>query len=322
MAVYTKINNKIILSLSQKFNLGKIIKFYGIKKGIENTNYLLKTNNKKYILTIFEKRVQTKDLPFFMKLMDKLNQQKINCPKPIKDKDGKYLTLIKNKTACIVTFLNGKDKQNLNNKNCYDVGKNIGKLHNATHKIKLYRKNSMSINNLESLLKNIKFRPKAIAPNLKSILRINLREIKKEWPKNLPKGIIHGDLFIDNIFFNKNKFAGFIDFYFSCNDYSMYEIAICINALCFDKKNSKFFLNNRKVKSLIKGYQSVKKIYQKEKDALNVLCRGAALRYLLTRIYDYINTPKTALIKIKDPKEYFQKLIIHNNLNSFKNYYN
>jgi homoserine kinase type II len=322
MAVYTKINNKDILSLSQKFNLGKIIKFYGIAKGIENTNYLLKTNNNKYILTIFEKRVQKKDLPFFMKLMDKLNQQKINCPKPIKDKDGKYLTLIKNKTACIVTFLNGKDKQNLNNKNCYDVGKNIGRLHKATHKIKLYRKNSMSINNLESLLKNIKFRSNTIVPNLKSVLRTNLREIKKEWPKNLPKGIIHGDLFIDNIFFNKDKFSGFIDFYFSCNDYSMYEIAICINALCFDKRNNKFVLNNQKVKSLIKGYQSVKKIYQKEKDALNVLCRGAALRYLLTRIYDYINTPKTALIKIKDPKEYFQKLIIHNNLNSFKNYYN
>jgi len=322
MAVYTKINNKDILSLSQKFNLGKIIKFYGIAKGIENTNYLLKTNNNKYILTIFEKRVQKKDLPFFIKLMDNLNQQKINCPKPIKGKNGKYLTLIKNKTACIVTFLNGKDKQNLNNKNCYDVGKNIGRLHKATHKIKLYRKNSMSINNLESLLKNIKFRSNTIVPNLKSVLRTNLREIKKEWPKNLPKGIIHGDLFIDNIFFNKDKFSGFIDFYFSCNDYSMYEIAICINALCFDKRNNKFVLNNQKVKSLIKGYQSVKKIYQKEKDALNILCRGAALRYLLTRIYDYINTPKTALIKIKDPKEYFQKLIIHNNLNSYKNYYN
>jgi|TARA_B110000438_G_scaffold42742_1_gene42638 homoserine kinase type II len=322
MAVYTKITNKDILLLSKKFNLGKIIKFKGIKKGIENTNYLLKTNNKRYILTIFEKRVQKKDLPYFMKLMDILNQQKISCPKPIKDKDGRYLTLIKNKTACIVTFLNGKDKQNLNNKNCFDVGKNIGKLHKISHKIKLYRKNSMSINNLESLLKSINFKSKAITPNLKSILIKNLKQIKKDWPKNLPKGIIHGDLFIDNIFFNKDKFAGFIDFYFSCNDYSMYEVAICINSLCFDKKNNKFLLNNQKVRSLINGYQRIKKISQNEKDALNVLCRGAALRYLLTRIYDYINTPKTALIKIKDPKEYFQKLIIHNSLNSYKNYYN
>ena len=179
----------------------------------------------------------------------------------------------------------------------------------------------MSINNLESLLKKIKFKSNTIIPNMKSVLRMNLKVIKKEWPKNLPKGTIHGDLFIDNIFFDNNKFAGFIDFYFSCNDYSMYEIAICINALCFDKKNHKFVLNNQKVKSLIKGYQSVKKIYKEEKDALNVLCRGAALRYLLTRIYDYINTPKTALIKIKNPKEYIQKLIIHNNLNNYKDYY-
>jgi homoserine kinase type II len=321
MAVYTKINNKDILSLSKKFNLGKIIKFQGIKQGIENTNYLLKNNSKKYILTIFEKRVQKKEIPFFMKLMDLLNQQKISCPKPLKDKNGKYLTLIKNKAACVVTFLEGKDKQSLNSKNCYDAGKNIGRLHKASHKIKLYRKNSMSINNLESLLKSIKFKSKDIASNLRSVLKTNLKKIKKEWPKNLPKGIIHGDLFIDNIFFNKSKFAGFIDFYFSCNDYSMYEIAICINSLCFDKKKNKFVLNNKKVKSLIKGYESVKKISLKEKKALNILCRGAALRYLLTRIYDYFNTPKTALIKIKDPKEYFQKLIVHNNLNSYKDYY-
>jgi len=322
MAVFTKINNKDILLLSQKFNLGEIIKFQGIKQGIENTNYLLKTYNKNYILTIFEKRVQKKDLPFFMKLMDKLNQQKINCPKPIKDKNGKYLALIQNKPACIVTFLQGRDKKNLNNKNCYEVGKNIGKLHKVSNKIKLYRKNSMSINNLDSLLRNINFKSNKIAPNLKSILQINLKKIKNQWPKKLSKGIIHGDLFIDNIFFNKNKFAGFIDFYFSCNDYFMYEIAICINALCFNKKNNNFLLDNQKVKNLIKGYQSVRKISLKEKTTLNILCRGAALRYLLTRIYDYFNTPKTALIKIKDPKEYFQKLIIHNNINSYKDYCN
>ena len=322
MAVYTTIDKRDVLSLSIKFNLGKVIKFYGIKKGIENTNYLLKTHNENYILTIFEKRVKKKDLPFFMKLMDKLNKYKINCPKPLKDGNGKYLTLIKNKPASVVTFLKGKDKKILNNKNCFDVGKNIGKLHKVSHKIKLYRKNSMSIHNLDSLLKSIKFKHKSIYPNLKSMLKINLKEIREEWPKRLPKGIIHGDLFIDNIFFNKNNFAGFIDFYFSCSDYSMYEIAICINALCFDKKNNKFVLNKHKVKNLIKGYQSIRKISSKEKGMLNILCRGAALRYLLTRIYDYFNTPKTALIKIKDPKEYFQKLIIHNNLNNYKDYYN
>ena len=322
MAVYTKIDYKEIFSLSKKFNIGKIIKFEGIKQGIENTNYLLKTKNNKFILTIFEKRVQKKDLPFFMKLMDSLNQKKINCPKPLKDKNGNYLTIIKKKSACIVTFLNGKDKKIINNRNCYDAGKNIAKLHKVSHKIRLYRKNSMSFNSLDSLLKNIKFKSKTIISHLKPVLKKNLKEIKKEWPKNIPKGIIHGDLFIDNIFFKKNKFAGFIDFYFSSNDYLMYEIAICINSLCFDKKNNKFVMNKQKIKNLINGYQSVKKISEKEKKSLNVLCRGAAMRYLLTRIYDYFNTPKTALIKIKDPKEYFEKLIVHNNLNSYKDYYN
>ena len=322
MAVYTKLNNKDVLYLSNNYQIDKVIKFKGIKKGIENTNYFLKTSKKKFILTIFEKRVQKKDLPFFMNLMDKLEQKKIICPKPLKNKKGNYLSTIKGKSACIVTFLEGKDKAHLDYKNCFDVGKNIAKFHKATSKIALYRENSMSVKKLDNLLRSIKFKSKKITLDLKSTLNTNLRDIKREWPKNLPKGIIHGDLFIDNIFFNKNKFSGFIDFYFSSNDYLMYEIAICINALCFDKIKKKFVMNNKKIKNLINGYKSVRILSKKEMDSLNILCRGAALRYLLTRIYDYFNTSKTALIKIKDPKEYLQKLIIHNNLNNYKDYYN
>ena len=322
MAVYTILTNKDILSLSSNYQIDKVIKFEGIKKGIENTNYLLKTNKEKFILTIFEKRVHKKDLPFFMNLMDKLDKNKIICPKPLKNKNGKYLSTIKDKSACIVTFLKGKDKTHLDYKNCFDVGKNIAKFHKATNKIGLYRENSMSIKKLGGLLRSIQFKSIKKTPDLKTVLSINLRNIKKEWPKNLPHGIIHGDLFIDNIFFDKNKFSGFIDFYFSSNDYLMYEIAICINALCFDKKKQKFIMNNQKIKNLINGYESVRVLTKKEKDSLNVLCRGAALRYLLTRIYDYFNTPKETLIKIKDPKEYLQKLIIHNNLNNYKDYYN
>jgi len=322
MAVYTKLTNKDILALNDNYQIDKVIKFKGIKKGIENTNYLLKTSKEKFILTIFEKRVHKKDLPFFMSLMDKLNQKKIICPKPLKNKNKKYLITIKRKSACIVTFLKGKDKTHLDYKNCFDVGKNIAKFHKATNKIGLYRENSMSIKKLGGLLRSIQFKSIKKNPDLKTVLNINLRNIKKEWPKNLPHGIIHGDLFIDNIFFDKNKFSGFIDFYFSSNDYLMYEIAICINALCFDKKKQKFIMNNQKIKNLINGYESVRVLTKKEKDSLNVLCRGAALRYLLTRIYDYFNTPKETLIKIKDPKEYLQKLIIHNNLNNYKDYYN
>tara|TARA_B110001450_G_scaffold46789_1_gene43465 strand:- start:24 stop:992 length:969 start_codon:yes stop_codon:yes gene_type:complete len=321
MAVYTKLIKKDISSLINNYQINKIEKFKGIKKGIENTNYLLKTKQNKFILTIFEKRVKKKDLPFFMNLMEKLNHKKIICPKPLRTKKGTHITNIKTKSACIVTFLEGKDKTILNNKNCFDVGKNIAKFHKVTTKLKLYRQNSMSIHRLNDLLKTIKFKSNQITPNLKNTLNLCLKDIKNQWPKNLPQGIIHGDLFIDNIFFNKNKFSGFIDFYFSSNDYLIYEIAICINALCFDKKKNKFVMNSSKIKNLINGYESIRTLSKKEKDALNVMCRGAALRYLLTRIYDYFNTPKTALIRIKDPMEYLQKLIIHNNLGHYKDYY-
>jgi homoserine kinase type II len=319
MAVYTKINKGDISFINKKFDIEEIISFQGIKKGIENTNYLLKSKNKKFILTIFEKRVSNKEIPFFMKLMDKLNNSKINCPKPLKNNDGKYLIKLKNKTACIVSFLKGKDKNKLDLKNCFEVGKIIAQMHLVTKNINLSRKNSMGIKNLDPLLKSIKFRSNKFS-NLEKFLANNLNEIKKNWPKKLPKGIIHGDLFIDNIFFNKNKLSGIIDFYFAANDYFMYEIAICINALCFDNKKSKFKINKQKIKSLIQGYESIKKISLKEKKSLNILCRGAAMRYFLTRLYDYSNTPKTALIQIKDPNEYYQKLITHNTLVSYKDY--
>ena len=321
MAVYTKISKKEILYINKKFEVDRIIKFNGIKQGIENTNYLLKSKNNKFILTIFEKRVSQKEIPFFMKLMDQLNNLKINCPKPLKNKSGNYQIRIKNKMASIVSFLDGKDKKKLNLKNCFDVGKMVAKIHLSSKKIRLYRKNSMGIKNLNPLLNSIKFKSKKFI-NIEKFLKNNFRDIKKKWPKELPNGIIHGDLFIDNIFFKNNRLSGVIDFYFAANDYFMYEIAICVNALCFDKKKSKFLINKKKVKNLIKGYESIKKISIKEKKSLNILCRGAAMRYFLTRLYDYTNTPKTALIKIKDPREYYQKLVIHNNLKTFKDYLN
>jgi len=321
MAVYTKINKKDLLIINKKFVDKKFISFKGIRQGIENTNYLLKSKNEKFILTIFEKRVLKKELPFFMKLMDQLSNSKINCPKPLKNKNGDYLFKLKNKSACIVTFLKGKDKKTLNLKNCYDIGKIVAEMHSSTKKIKLYRKNSMGIKNLNPLFNSIKFKSKKFT-NIEKFLKINFIDIKKKWPKKLPNGIIHGDLFIDNIFFNNNKVSGIIDFYFAANDYFMYEIAICVNALCFDKSKNQFILNKKKVKNFIRGYESIKKISNKEKKSLNILCKGAAMRYFLTRLYDYTNTPKTALIKIKDPREYYQKLIIHNNLSNFKTYIN
>ena len=320
MAVYTKINRRELEYIENNFNIGKIRSFSGIKKGIENTNYLIRTKNKKIILTIFEKRVQKKDLPFFMELMFGLSKLKIKCPEPIKSKKGKYLFKIKNKSCCLVSFLKGKDKLNLNYRECFTVGKKVAQLHLASKKLKLYRKNDLSVNSWGPLLNKIHNKINKLSDNLIKLMRSDLSNIKKKWPKKMPKGIIHSDLFIDNIFFNKGKFYGFIDFYFSANDFLAYELATCINALCFEKKKKSFVFNKRKSSQLLKGYQSIRKLSLKEKSNLNILCRGSALRYLLTRSYDYLNTPKNAIIKIKDPLEYLDKLNFHRNVTSFKDY--
>ncbi len=320
MAVYTRINQNDLGLIEKNFKIGKIYSFSGIKKGIENTNYLIKTNKKKIILTIFEKRVQLKDLPFFMNLMFGLSKHKIKCPEPIKNKKGKYLFKIKNKTACLVSFLEGKDKNQLTSKDCFQVGKNAALLHLAAKKLRLYRKNSLSVNSWGPLLNRIDKRINKLSNNLIKTMKTDLFDIKKKWPKNMPNGIIHSDLFIDNIFFYKKKYYGFIDFYFSANDFLAYELATCVNALCFKKINKIYVLDKNKSAQLLRGYQSVRKLSLKEKSNFNTLCRGSALRYLLTRSYDYLNTPKKALIKIKDPKEYLDKLNFHRKLNSFKDY--
>ena len=320
MAVFTKINYSDISKIEKLFNLGKIRKFEGIEQGIENTNYLIFIKNKKYILTIFEKRVDSKDLPFFMKLMSRLSKLKIKCPQPVKNRKGSFIFKVKNKEACIVTFLSGKDKKELSSSDCYSVGKNVAKLHLISKKIKLYRKNCFSLDSWPTLLSKLDSRANDISKNLKNVMKNDLKNIKQNWPKNIPKGIIHCDLFIDNIFFYKKKFYGFIDFYFSSNDFYIYELAICINALCFKKRKNKFIFDKTKSSKLLKGYISKRKLNINEMKYFNIMCRGSALRYLLTRTFDYLNTPRNAVIKIKDPKEYLQKLNFHRKLRSFKDY--
>tara|TARA_B100001027_G_scaffold178799_1_gene130139 strand:+ start:807 stop:1775 length:969 start_codon:yes stop_codon:yes gene_type:complete len=320
MAVFTKINKTDINKIENSFKLGKVINYHGIKKGIENTNYYLEFKNKKTVLTIFEKRVNKKDLPFFMKLMYGLSKLKIICPNPIKNKKGSYLFKINHKNACLVSFLKGGDKKKLSPSDCKQIGKNIAVLHKATKKLKINRKNSLSIKLLKNILNKIDNRINKLSKNLRSDMKSDLKKLVKDWPKNLPNGVIHSDLFIDNIFFYKKKFYGFIDFYFSCTDYYAYELATCVNALCFDKKNNKFILNKEKSYNLIKGYETKRKLTSREKNKFNTLCEGSALRYLLTRAYDYLNTPKNAIIKKKNPREYLDKLNFHKNINKFNEY--
>ena len=308
MAIYTEISFSQVQLILKDYNIGHLKKLIGIKKGIENTNYLLVTSKNKFILTIYEKRVNSKELPFFMHLMKKLNAKQINCPKPILNKKRKFLFKVEKKLASITSFVYGKEKKNHSLNESKIIGNNIAKLHLATKNIKLYRKNNLSLQSwfaLNNLIK--KSKSKKINRLCKWIDTI-LQDLKKQWPSNLPSGIIHADLFHDNIFFLKKKFSGFIDLYFSCNDAYVYDLAICINAICFD---SKFKFKVNKAKALIKGYQQIRKLTQKEILALPYLLRGAAIRFYLTRLYDQLNQQKGAIVKVKNPNEFLQKIKFH-----------
>ena len=305
MAIYTKVDTHEAKSILKNYNLGELKKIQGIKKGIENTNYLLITTTGKFILTLFEKRVEAKELPFFMNLMLGLNDRKILCPKPIKNKNKKTLFQIKNRQAAICSFVYGKEKTSHTLSECRSIGKNIAKLHMVGKKIKLHRANNLSIKSWIALNQSIKTKANKKIPNIYSFINTLLLDLKKKWPSQLPTGIIHGDLFPDNIFFNKKKFAGFIDFYFSCSDFLIYDIAICINAMCFDKK-IKF--NKLKANALLKGYSSQRKISKKEFTALPQLLLGASIRFFLTRLHDSINRQKGAVVKVKNPNEFLKRI--------------
>ncbi|MEK9716907.1 MAG: homoserine kinase [Pelagibacteraceae bacterium] len=300
MAVYTKINSQEIKNILSNFNAGKLDKYHGIKEGIENTNYFIKTNRKKIILTIFERRVNQKEIPFFVHLMKKLSESKIKCPKPFFNKKGNAIFKYKNKSAIMVSFLEGNSKKKLNYNDCQKIGFEIAKLHFVAKKIKIKRKNSLSFAHWVKIFSKVK----KFYPKLQNEIKTYFSYYKKNRPKSLQSGIIHADIFPDNIFFKKNKFSGFIDFYFACNAPYIYEIAIAINSLCFNK--NKF--DPKKVKYLIKGYTKKMKINKKELIHLNTMCLGAAIRFFVTRLYDLKNTPKKARVKKKSPIEYLKKM--------------
>ena len=254
MAVYTKLEKEEINNILLNYKLGKLKKFEGIKEGIENTNYSIETEKGKYILTIYERRVKETDLPFFSNLMVELSKSGFICPKPIPNKDNDYISNLNNKKFMIVSFLDGKSKSNLSPLECKTVGGQIARLHQITKNFTFTRKNNLSVRSWRNIFSQVKDTCNKIHPDLPNLIEANLISIEKEWPKNLPSGIIHADLFSDNIFFKNNKFSGFIDFYFSCNDFYAFEIAICFNALCFDGMKQNLSFNVTKAKKLMEGY--------------------------------------------------------------------
>ena len=318
MAVYTKLKHQEVRQFLEQYNINNFKDYKGITEGVENTNYLIKTSEQDYILTIYEKRVDENDLPFFIKLLSYLSENKFPCPKPIANKNNEKINRIKNKNAALVTFLNGQSKNKITSEECFEIGKITAQLHEITKKFDINRKNNLSIENWESIFeKTIKQKidlDESIIKKTKNYLNF----LKDKWPKNLPQGIIHADLFPDNIFFTNNKVSGIIDFYFACNDFFAYEIAICINSLCFDN-NSTF--NMTKAKNLIDGYTSIRTLSEDEKKYLPILSMGAAMRFFLTRLYDFYHTDNKADVKIKDPFEYLKKIEFHSTIENFNEYF-
>ena len=321
MAVYTKLNQNKIEKILSNYNLGKLDSFKGIEEGIENTNYFLSVDKKKFILTVYEKRVKSEDLPFFSDLMSSLNKANFKCPAPICNNKNNTITDFEGKKLMIVSFLEGKAKQNLSPANCKSIGTEIAKMHELTKNLKLERKNDLSVNSWRKLFDVVKDKCTMIHKDLPKLIEQNLYDVEKNWPKNLPRGIIHADLFHDNIFFIHDKFSGVIDFYFSCEDFFAFEIAICFNALCFDGVKENLSFNVTKAKNFIDGYTSIRKLTESEKNNIKVLSQGAALRFLLTRVFDAINTVEGAVVKIKDPMEYLKRLEFHKNSKNFEDYF-
>ena len=306
MAVYTPVSDVEVTEFLQNYEIGDLISLTEITEGVENSNFLLRTSIDSYILTLYEKRINAEDLPFFMKLLSELSQNEISCPRPIPDKNGNTINICSSKYATIVSFLNGKTAQFTNLNRCSQIGTMLAKLHIATFKLNLYRKNPLGPENWLSILLETNDDDSNLPKGLNKEASLYIDNIITRWPKSLPAGIIHGDLFPNNAMFIDNNLSGIIDFYFACTDFYAYDIAICLNSWCFENDGS---FNSEKAKTLIASYQKIRQLNNKEKNALPTLTQGAAIRFFVTRYYDWHHTPEGALVKKHDPLEYWNKII-------------
>lgn len=317
MAVYTHVSADEIANFIAEYDVGEVISFKGIAEGVENSNYLLSTTKDKFILTLFEKRVNEVDLPFFMGLMKHLSDKGINCAEPLKDKNGNVLKELCGRPTALISFLNGLSITKPSRQNCRELGEAMAEMHIAVQDFDLGRDNNLSIDGWVSLAKKCHSRANVCHIGLSEIINKEIEFLQNNWPSDLPKGIIHADLFTDNVFFLDGKLSGLIDYYFACTDIFAYDIAICINAWCFEKDGS---FNATNAAALVKGYQKKRPLTAAEIETLPILCRGAALRFMLTRLYDWLNQVEGALVKVKDPLEYLLKLQFHQKVASSGEY--
>ncbi|MDG1438738.1 MAG: homoserine kinase [Emcibacteraceae bacterium] len=317
MAVYTHVTADDIAIFIAGYDVGEVVSLKGIAEGVENSNYLLSTTKDKYILTLFEKRVNEDDLPFFMGLMTHLAGKGINCAEPIKDRGGNVLKELCGRPAALIGFLNGLSVTHPSVQNCSELGAAMAEMHLGVSDFKMTRKNNLSVEGWIKLSEKCQSRADECEVGLRGIVHDEMSFLKDNWPTNLPEGIIHADLFTDNVFFLDGKLSGLIDYYFSCSDILVYDVAICINAWCFENDGS---FNAMKAAGLVAGYQKIRPLSEDEINVLPILCRGSALRFLLTRLYDWLNQVEGALVKTKDPFEYLSKLQFHQNIKSADEY--
>ena len=308
MAVYTKVDELTLASFLSAYDLGELLGFDGIAEGVENSNYLLRTVKAHYILTLYEKRVDARDLPFFIEVMTHLASKGMDCPLPVSSNNGNVLQKLMGKPCAVFSFLNGKSYHYPNREKCRALGSCLAKLHLNANGVKHTRQNALGPASWQPLLDSVGQRANQITPSMWQMVQDRLGSILAAWPQGLPTGIIHADLFPNNVLFNGNNLTGVIDFYFACKDILAYDIGICLNSWCFDADGS---FNLTKSRSLIHGYQTVRKLSDAEIAAVPVLAAGSAMRFFLTRLYDWLNTPKDALVSPKDPMEYWSILQFH-----------
>ena len=312
MAVYTEVSDEDLIAFIAEYDLGNVVSCKGIAEGVENTNYLLQTTLGRYILTLYEKRVKESDLPFFLGLIEHLAAQEVSCPVPLHGRDGNALRQLCDRPAAMVSFLDGMWPRRIKPGHCSALGAALAQLHVAGDSYPVERPNALSVQAWRPLFDACAARADTVSPGLSSILARELDHLESHWPEDLPTGVCHADLFPDNVFFIGGNLSGIIDFYFACTDFFAYDLAICLNAWCFERDNS---FNITKARLMLSRYRTVRPFSDAEVQALPLLARGSALRFLLTRLYDWLHHPEGALVQPKDPLDYLAKLSFHQTVN-------